>query len=176
MNFNNNAISIGMKWSAGISLIQVKRLLRHAFLVLILFISSCVSPPEYQDGLLENIPAIVDEVDYFSLSILGDDYTVEKDWDITLITDSSDTILTTLVLADMNISSQDSSYLFMMNDSGDTILFMMNDSGDTIFRQILVSEVVWSAEIEVPLIGPPKKISFLGDNFTGRLEFQILKK
>ena len=165
MNFNNNAISIGMKWSAGISLIQVKRLLRHAFLVLILFISSCVSPPEYQDGLLENIPAIVDEVDYFSLSILGDDYTVEKDWDITLITDSSDTILTTLVLADMNISSQDSSYLFMMNDSGDTI-----------FRQILVSEVVWRAEIEVPLIGPPKKISFLGDNFTGRLEFQILKK
>ena len=165
MNFNNNAISIGMKWSAGISLIQVKRLLRHAFLVLILFISSCVSPPEYQDGLLENIPAIVDEVDYFSLSILGDDYTVEKDWDITLITDSSDTSLTTLVLADMNISSQDSSYLFMMNDSGDTI-----------FRQILVSEVVWSAEIEVPLIGPPKKISFLGDNFTGRLEFQILKK
>jgi hypothetical protein len=165
MNFNNNAISIGMKWSAGISLIQVKRLLRHAFLVLILFISSCVSPPEYQDGLLENIPAIVDEVDYFSLSILGDDYTVEKNWDITLITDSSDTILTTLVLADMNISSQDSSYLFMMNDSGDTI-----------FRPILVSEVVWSAEIEVPLIGPPKKISFLGDNFTGRLEFQILKK
>ena len=165
MNFNNNVISIGMKWSAGISLIQVKRLLRHAFLVLILFISSCVSPPEYQDGLLENIPAIVDEVDYFSLSILGDDYTVEKDWDITLTTDSSDTILTTLVLADMNISSQDSSYLFMMNDSGDTI-----------FRQILVSEVVWSAEIEVPLIGPPKKISFLGDNFTGRLEFQILKK
>lgn len=165
MNFNNNAISIGMKWSAGISLIQVKRLLRHAFLVLILFISSCVSPPEYQDGLLENIPAIVDEVDYFSLSILGDDYTVEKDWDITLITDSSDTILTTLVLADMNISSQDSSYLFMMNDSGDTI-----------FRPILVSEVVWSAEIEVSLIGPPKKISFLGDNFTGRLEFQILKK
>jgi hypothetical protein len=165
MNFNNNVISIGMKWSAGISLIQVKRLLRHGFLVLILFISSCVSPPEYQDGLLENIPAIVDEVDYFSLSILGDDYTVEKDWDITLITDSSDTILTTLVLADMNISSQDSSYLFMMNDSGDTI-----------FRPILVSEVVWSAEIEVPLIGPPKKISFLGDNFTGRLEFQILKK
>lgn len=165
MNFNNNVISIGMKWSAGISLIQVKRLLRHAFLVLILFISSCVSPPEYQDGLLENIPAIVDEVDYFSLSILGDDYTVEKDWDITLITDSSDTILTTLVLADMNISSQDSSYLFMMNNSGDTI-----------FRPILVSEVVWSAEIEVPLIGPPKKISFLGDNFTGRLEFQILKK
>ena len=165
MNFNNNVISIGMKWSAGISLIQVKRLLRHAFLVLILFISSCVSPPEYQDGLLENIPAIVDEVDYFSLSILGDDYTVEKDWDITLITDSSDTILTTLVLADMNISSQYSSYLFMMNNSGDTI-----------FRPILVSEVVWSAEIEVPLIGPPKKISFLGDNFTGRLEFQILKK
>lgn len=134
-------------------------------IIIILFVSSCVAPPEYQDGLLENIPAIVDEIDYFSLSILGDDYTVEKDWDITLTTDSSDTILTTLVLADMNISSPDSSFLFMMNDSGDTIL-----------RPILVSDVVWSTEIEVPLIGSPNKISFLGDNFTGRLEFQILKK
>ena len=55
-----------------------------SMLTILVLISSCVSPPDYTDGLLENIPAIVNETDYFSLSILGDDYTDEKEWDIAL--------------------------------------------------------------------------------------------
>ena len=131
----------------------------------LLLIGGCVAPPDYSDGLLENIPAIVDEADYFSLSLLGDDYSEEKQWELSLTTDSTDTILTTLVLADLSISNTDSS-----------ILFMMNDSGDTVFQPILLGNVVWSSDIAVNLIGSPKKISFKGDNFTGRLEYQILKK
>ena len=131
----------------------------------LLLIGGCVAPPDYSDGLLENVPAIVDETDYFSLSLLGDDYSEEKEWELSLTSDSTDTILTTLVLADLNISSTDSS-----------ILFMMNDSGDTVFQWILLENDVWSSDIAVNLIGSPKIISFKGDNFTGRLEYQILKK
>ena len=131
----------------------------------LLLIGGCVAPPDYSDGLLENVPAIVDETDYFSLSLLGDDYSEEKEWELSLTSDSTDTILTTLVLADLSISNTDSS-----------ILFMMNDSGDTVFQPILLGNVVWSSDIAVNLIGSPKKISFKGDNFTGRLEYQILKK
>lgn len=131
----------------------------------LLLIGGCVAPPDYSDGLLENVPAIVDETDYFSLSLLGDDYSEEKEWELSLTSDSTDTILTTLVLADLSISNTDSS-----------ILFMMNDSGDTIFQPILKVNVVWSSEIAIQLIGSPKIISFKGDNFTGRLEYQILKK
>ena len=131
----------------------------------LLLIGGCVAPPDYSDGLLENVPAIVDETDYFSLSLLGDDYSEEKQWELSLTTDSTDTILTTLVLADLNISNTDSS-----------ILFMMNDSGDTVFQPILLGNIVWSSDIVVNLIGSPKIISFKGDNFTGRLEYQILKK
>ena len=131
----------------------------------LLLIGGCVAPPDYSDGLLENVPAIVDETDYFSLSLLGDDYSEEKEWELSLTSDSTDTILTTLVLADLNISNTDSS-----------ILFMMNDSGDTVFQPILLGNVVWSSDIAVNLIGSPKIISFKGDNFTGRLEYQILKK
>ena len=131
----------------------------------LLLIGGCVAPPDYSDGLLENVPAIVDETDYFSLSLLGDDYSEDKEWELSLMTDSTDTILTTLVLADLSISNTDSS-----------ILFMMNDSGDTVFQPILLGNVVWSSDIAVNLIGSPKKISFKGDNFTGRLEYQILKK
>ena len=131
----------------------------------LLLIGGCVAPPDYSDGLLENVPAIVDETDYFSLSLLGDDYSEEKEWELSLTSDSTDTILTTLVLADLSISNTDSS-----------ILFMMNDSGDTVFQPILLGNIVWSSDIAINLIGSPKKISFKGDNFTGRLEYQILKK
>ena len=130
-----------------------------------LLIGGCVAPPDYSDGLLENVPAIVDETDYFSLSLLGDDYSEEKEWELSLTSDSTDTILTTLVLADLSISNTDSS-----------ILFMMNDSGDTVFQPILLGNVVWSSEIAIQLLGSPKIISFKGENFTGRLEYQILKK
>ena len=131
----------------------------------LLLIGGCVAPPDYSDGLLENVPAIVDETDYFSLSLLGDDYSEEKEWELSLTSDSTDTILTTLVLADLNISNTDSS-----------ILLMMNDSGDTVFQPILLGNIVWSSDIAVKLIGSPKIISFKGDNYTGRLEYQILKK
>jgi hypothetical protein len=131
----------------------------------LLLIGGCVAPPDYSDGLLENVPAIVDEADYFSLSLLGDDYSEKKEWELSLTSDSTDTILTTLVLADLSISQSDFS-----------ILFMMNDSGDTIFHLFLLSDTVGSSDIAVNLIGSPKIISFKGDNFTGRLEYQILKK
>ena len=162
---NKKANAREMKYSTAISFIQLKRLLHHALFTSILIISSCVAPPEYKDGLLENIPAIVDESTYFSLSILGDDYSEEKEWNLSFSAISTDTILTTLVLADLNISASDSSQLILINATDDTI-----------FNPFLLSEVVWSNEISIELIGSPKKIIFNGDNFTGRLEYQILKK
>ena len=150
---NKNVIEMGL------------RRINQVILSIFLLIGGCVAPPDYSDGLLENVPAIVDETDYFSLSLLGDDYSEEKEWELSLTSDSTDTILTTLVLADLSISNTDSS-----------ILFMMNDSGDTVFQSILLENIVWSDDIAIKLIGSPKIISLKGDNFTGRLEYQILKK
>ena len=36
-----------------------------------LFISSCVGPPNYSDGLLENTPAVINENDFFHYHYLG---------------------------------------------------------------------------------------------------------
>ena len=134
-------------------------------LIILVLLSSCVSPPEYTDGLLENIPAVVNETDYFSLSILGDDYTDEKEWDIALTTVDTDIILSTLVIKDLTINSSDSSYLYLMRESGDTI-----------FTAGLFSELVWTSQDSIGSIGSPKKVAFSGINFSGRLEYQILKK
>ena len=136
-----------------------------SMLIFLVLISSCVSPPDYTDGLLENIPAIVNETDYFSLSILGDDYTDEKEWDIALTTVDTDIILSTLVIKDLTINSSDSSYLYLMRESGDTI-----------FTAGLFSELVWTSQDSIGSIGSPKKVAFSGINFSGRLEYQILKQ
>ena len=135
-----------------------------SMLIILVLISSCVSPPEYTDGLLENIPAVVNETDYFSLSILGDDYTDEKDWDIELTTVNTDIILSTLVIKDLNI-----------NPTGSSYLYLMRESGDTIFTQPLLSEGVWTRQDSIGLIGSPKKVVFSGNKFSGRLEYQIIK-
>ena len=132
--------------------------------IILMLISSCVSPPDYTDGLLENIPAIVNETDYFSLSILGDDYSDEKEWDIALTTVDTDIILSTVVIKDLTINASDSSYLYLLDESGDTI-----------FTAGLFSELVWTSEDSIGSIGSPKKVAFSGNNFTGRLEYQIIK-
>ncbi len=125
---------------------------------------SCVSPPEYTDGLLENIPAVVNDNDYFSLSIYGNDYKDTLDWDLELDLLAHDVLLTTLVVKDINVSYSDSSQLIM------TV-----DLGDTIFNANILSDLVFASKDSVKYIGIPNRISFISDNFTGRLEYQLIK-
>ena len=129
----------------------------------ILVLESCVEPPSYDDGLLENIPAIVNELDYFSLSIFGDDYTEKKEWDLLMNPDSSKSLLTTIVIKDINISSSDS-----------TMLYLINNLGDTVLNAYINSEIIFTSVDTVSNIGVPDRIVFDGNKFTGRLEYQII--
>ena len=130
-----------------------------------LALASCVGPPNYTDGLIENVPAIINENDYFSLSLLGDKYSEETKWDLSLSTTDLDKILTTLIVKDLSIGASDSSYLFLVDEEGDTIL----SAG-------LFSELIFTSEDSISVIGIPEKIILDADNFSGRLEYQIIKK
>ena len=83
-----------------------------------LLLNGCVGPPDYDDGLIENIPAVVNESDYFSLSILGDEFSDKKEWDLLFTPNPTGLLLTTLVTKDINISSSDSTILYLINDLG----------------------------------------------------------
>ena len=127
-------------------------------------LASCVGPPNYTDGLIENVPAIINENDYFSLSLLGDKYSEETKWDLSLSTTDLDKILTTMIVKDLSIGASDSSYLFLVDEEGDTIL----SAG-------IFSELIFTSEDSVSVIGIPEKIILDADNFSGRLEYQIIK-
>ena len=140
---------------------------KNAYLFVIficLGFASCVGPPSYTDGLIENVPAIINENDYFSLSLLGDKYSEEIKWDLSLSTTDLDKILTTMIVKDLSIGASDSSYLFLVDGEGDTIL----SAG-------LFSELIFTSEDSISVIGIPEKIILDADNFSGRLEYQIIK-
>ena len=129
-----------------------------------LVLASCVGPPNYTDGLIENVPAIINESDYFSLSLLGDKYSEETKWDLSLSTTDLDKILTTMIVKDLSVGASDSSYLYIVDEEGDTIL----SAG-------LFSELIFTSEDSISVIGIPEKIILNADNFSGRLEYQIIK-
>ena len=91
-------------------------------------------------------------------------YTEDHEWDLSLSTTEFDVILQTLAVKEFNNSS-DSTYLSIRGTNGDTIL-----------TALIMGDLNWSSEDSVTHIGTPGKVVFSGKNFTGRLEYQILKK
>ena len=134
-------------------------------LFLSLLLTSCVSPPDYEDGLLENIPAIINDIDYFSLSILADDYSDNLKWDLNISLLEDDVYLSTLVIKDLSITSSDSSFIYVLNSNSDTSLTIgIFDEDISTITDTVLSLVI------------PKTVVFSGDNLTGRVQYQILKK
>ena len=142
---------------------KLKSLFNYLFGVLIL-ISSCVAPPEYSDGLMNNLPAIVNEIDYFSLSVFGEDFNDSLLWDLELNLSENDILLSTLIVKDLNVLSSELSTLVM------TVT-----SGDTIFNANIINDIIFTSTDSISVIGIPSSISLNAQNFTGRLEYQLIK-
>ena len=132
-------------------------------IVFLFSIQGCVGPPEYSDGLIENTPAVINETDYFSLSIFGDKYTEKSEWNLLFNSNSTGSLLTTLVTKDVNIASSDS-----------TSLLLINQLGDTLLKAFIMNEIVFTSIDSLNLIGIPSKVVFESDRFSGRLEYQII--
>ena len=129
----------------------------------LIFIQGCVGPPEYSDGLIENTPAVINETDYFSLSIFGDEYTEKLEWNLSFNSNSTASLFTTLVTKDVNNSSIDSTFLLLMNELGDTVL-----------NAFIMNEIIFTSLDSLKFIGTPSKVVFESDQFSGRLEYQII--
>ena len=69
-----------------------------------------------------------------------------------------------MIVKDLSIGASDSSYLILVDQEGDTIL----SAG-------LFSELIITSEDSISVIGIPDKIILNADNFSGRLEYQIIK-
>ena len=125
----------------------------------------CVEPPEYDDGLLTNIPAIVNESDYFSFSINAEDYSKSHSWDLSFNAVNTDTLYTSLVIKDYTVSLSDSTYIKLYNSNNATI-----------FDILINQEATTIDDIAVEYIGNPNRLEFIANKFNGRIDLQLIKQ
>ena len=117
-----------------------------------MLISGCVEPPDYDDGLLENIPAIVNDDDYFSLSLYAENHTQNYNWNLDFSSTSEDTLFTSLIIKD---------YLGLTADSSTLILYNSNEA--EIFNILLNGETTSISEISIEYIGNPHRLELISN-------------
>jgi hypothetical protein len=130
-----------------------------------MLISGCVEPPDYDDGLLENIPAIVNDDDYFSLSLYAENHTQNYNWNLDFSSTSEDTLFTSLIIKD---------YLGSTADSSTLILYNSNEA--EIFNILLNGETTSISEISIEYIGNPHRLELVSNKLNCLLELQLIRQ
>ena len=134
-------------------------------LSLLIIIICCVEPPDYDDGLLVNIPAIVNEEDYFSLSLNADFHTQNHNWELDFTSTVEDTLYTSLVIKDFSSSVSDSSFLILYN-SNNAEIFNIHINGET----------TSISEIAIEYIGNPGRIELVSKKLNCLLDLQLIRQ
>ena len=127
--------------------------------------SGCVEPPDYDDGLLENIPAIVNDDDYFSLSLFAENHTKNYNWNLDFNSTGEDTLFTSLIIKD---------YLGSTADSSSLILYNSNEA--EIFNILLNGETTSISEISIEYIGNPHRLELISNKLNCLLELQLIRQ
>ncbi|MFH1851540.1 MAG: hypothetical protein ABIA75_04280 [Candidatus Neomarinimicrobiota bacterium] len=138
-------------------------------IILILFISlivlvgtACVGPAEPDDGLLENLTAVVNTATAFTLHLKADEYTFDEDYTLSMTYTDTNAVLSKVLLVE-NYTKPDSAYIY----------FYRADN------TLLTAWVIGGAEMRVETDSvkhfAPKKIKFQGEKFTGVIEFILAK-
>ena len=133
--------------------------------LLMIIVISCVEPPDYDDGLLVDIPAIVNEDDYFSLSLNADLYTQNHNWELDFTSAVEDTLFTSLVIKDFSSSVSDSSFLILYN-SNNAEIFNIHINGET----------TSISEVAIEYIGNPNRIELVSKKLNCLLELQLIRQ
>ena len=134
-------------------------------LSLLIITICCVEPPDYDDGLLVNIPAIINEDDYFSLSLNADLYTQNQNWELDFTSTGEDTLYTSLVIKDFSSSISDSSFLILYN-SNNAEIFNIHINGET----------TSISEIAIEYIGNPSRIELVSKKLNCLLDLQLIRQ
>ena len=136
------------------------------YLVIIFFVLfQCVGPPDPEDGLIDNLPAIINTSDVFSFSLRGDKYDFNESYDLSFFLDSNSVLLTTLIINE-----------FSGNDT--TSIFVNNSLDSTLYWYLVLGNSVYTRTdtMSGDPLSYPEKINAIGTQFNGVVDFQIIKQ
>jgi len=125
--------------------------------VVIWNLSACVGPPGPDQGLVENLPVIINTNSAFSFLVRGDNYTFEENIDLSLNLPDGKTVASTLIVTEYK--STDTTFIELVDVDGLKIYDYMVNSNMTRVDQ--------TASLK------PKKAILQGNKFSGILEWVV---
>ena len=136
------------------------------YLVIIsLLLYGCVGPPEPDDGLIDNLPSIINTSNVFSFSLRGDKYDFNESYDLSFLLDSNSLLSTTLIIDEF--SGSDTTSIFV-NNSSDSTLYWYLVLGNSVYTR--------SDTMSANFLSYPSKINVVGTQFNGVVDFQIINQ
>ena len=125
--------------------------------VVIWNLSACVGPPGPDQGLVENLPVIINTNSAFSFLVRGDNYTFEENIDLSLNLPDGKTVASTLIVTEYK--STDTTFIELVDVDGLKIYdYMVNAN---------MTRVDQTASLK------PKKAILQGNKFSGILEWVV---
>ena len=125
--------------------------------VVIWNLSACVGPPGPDQGLVENLPVIINTNSAFSFLVRGDNYTFEENIDLSLNLPDGKTVASTLIVTEFK--STDTTFIELVDVDGLKIYDYIVNSNMTRVDQ--------TASLK------PKKAILQGNKFSGILEWVV---
>ena len=139
--------------------------MKHTYiLIAISLFYNCVGPPEPDDGLIENLPFVINTAEVFTFALRGNSYDVEESYDLSFSLDSNVVLSTTLIVNEYSGSDTTSIYV---NNSADSTLLWYLILGNMVYTR--------SDAMGGNALSYPGKINVVGTNFNGVVDFQIVK-
>ncbi|MDP5957664.1 MAG: hypothetical protein QF765_02505 [Candidatus Marinimicrobia bacterium] len=141
---------------------------RFGYLLLVtsIFVGwNCVGPEEPTDGLLDDLPAVVNTADVFTFNLKGNKYSFEEQYTLSMQPDSNSVLTTSLIV--QNWSGNDTSRIFMMNSS-DTTYAWFQITGNLAYTS--------TDSLSTDTRYHPSKLLFEGSNFSGTMQFSLIKE
>lgn len=125
--------------------------------VVIWNLSACVGPPGPDQGLVENLPVIINTNSAFSFLVRGDNYTFEENINLSLNLPDGKTVASTLIVTEFK--STDTTFIQLVDVDGLKIYdYMVNAN---------MTRVDQTASLK------PKKAILQGNKFSGILEWVV---
>ncbi len=125
---------------------------------------NCVGPEDPIDGLLDDLPAIVNTSDAFTFNLKGHNFSFEEEYTLSMKPDSNSILTTSLIVT--NWTGNDTSRIFMMN-SGDTTYAWFQIAGNLTYTS--------TDSLSTDTRYYPTKLLFEGSNFSGTMQFSLFK-
>jgi hypothetical protein len=139
---------------------------KHTYiLVAISLFYNCVGPPEPDDGLIDNLPFVINTAEVFTFALRGNAYDDEESYDLSFALDSNAVLATTLIVNEY--SGSDSTSIYVNNSADSTLLWYL-----------ILGNIIYTRTDTMGgnVLGYPGKINVVGTNFNGVVDFQIIKK